>query len=187
MSIIDEIEELFKSEDFAKSVNRNALNALFRNTAILRDPNLSAEQKQQAIENIKAITHNLQPKPINISKPKKTKVTKPEKPAEAATETKSIKPVKAAPAAQTTSPAVTETKAKPKTIPTPSSEEHPFPEDFHIHHGVDPIKFKAAWDAMSPEQKKITLDWHKEQLAAKNINKSLDRLYKLFETLKKHI
>jgi hypothetical protein len=173
---LDQIEELFKSEEFAKSVNRHALNMLFRNTAIIRDPNLSAEQKAQAMENIKAIAHNLEPKPIS-SKPKKAKTPKQQT---------------AAPKINKPTETVSTPSVKPKmqtAAPTASamSEEHQFPEDFHTHHGVDPVKFKAAWGAMTPEQKKTTLDWHKEQVAAKTVKKSIDKLYALFETLKKQI
>lgn len=174
MSILEEIEELLKSKEFAKSVNRHALNLLFRNTAALRDPTLSQEQRKQAIENIKAITHNLEPKPL------KTKFGTPQKNKKSIkTSQTAVKPKTSAIPSQSVQP--------PKTVEKPQQEAYPFPEDFHIHHGVDPVKFKAAWEAMTPEQRKITLDWHNEQLTTKKIKKSLDKLYQLFETLKKQI
>lgn len=73
---IDEIEELFKSEDFIKSVNRKALHMLFTNTAMLRDPSVTPEQKQQAQQNIKQITQNIGPQ--KTAKPKAQPKLKPE-------------------------------------------------------------------------------------------------------------
>ncbi|MEM4726499.1 MAG: hypothetical protein QXG63_06120 [Nitrososphaerales archaeon] len=173
--IVEELEELFKSETFAKSVNRRALNLLFRNTAIIEDPYVSQEHKRQAYENIKAIIHNIEPKSVNIGQTgiadKKPTARKQQLSHQQIADMYKPKPV------------------TPKnTISTKTTQQkYPFPEDFHIHHGVDPVKFRETWDAMTPEQQKITLDWHKEQLAAKNIKKSLDKLYQLFETLKKQL
>jgi hypothetical protein len=51
------------------------------------------------------------------------------------------------------------------------------------------MKFKATWNAMTPEQQKVTKDWHAQQLAAPKIKmaKSIDSLYNLFTELKKHL
>jgi hypothetical protein len=73
--------------------------------------------------------------------------------------------------------------------PVQSSPKMEFHEEFARHHGVDPMKFKATWNAMTPEQQKVTKDWHAQQLAAPKIKmaKSIDSLYNLFTELKKHL
>lgn len=66
------------------------------------------------------------------------------------------------------------------TAPT----EIPFHEEFATHHGVDPVKFKAAFDAMTPEQAQLTRDYHTNALKTK-MNKSLTKLSDLFKQLNK--
>ena len=157
--------ELHEIEELCKTVNRNAIKALLRNAAIMKDPNASPEMRAQAEANVKAISYNKPiPKPKADPKPKK---------------------VKAAAAEQATQLVQT---PKPQTpaaaAPSPKVEFH---EQFAQHHGIDPAKFKQTWSAMTPEQQKITQDWHAEQVAAPKIQKSVEQLYNLFVELKKRL
>ena len=164
MSFVAEIEELLKSEDFAKSVDRHALNMLFRNTAILRDPNLSAEQKQQAIENIKAITHNLKPKPISTT-PKEVKAPKKAK-------MKDTKP------ASTSAPVDVAKPAK-----QPELAYHP---DYEKYYGIT----EQHWKDADPSAHHELVAYHNKVMSAKpssKIAKSIDLLYSLFSELRKHL
>lgn len=158
---LQEVEELFKS------VNRNAIKAYLRNAAILKDPSATPEMKQLAEQNVKAIAQN---KPI--PKPKSDKPKKQKAVIETAAANPQLTPVQ--PAIDT----ATQIKAKPQ-----------FHEEFAQHHNLDPVSFKATWQAMTPEQQKITKEWHAQQLsqAPTKIIKSVDALYNLFIELKKHI
>lgn len=169
MMELQEIEELFKN------VNRGAIKAFLRNAAILKDPASTPEMKALASENVKAISQNKPlPKPKADPKPKKQKAAV----AEQATQLVQ-QPVPQTPAAAAPSP----------VAPVQPSRKMEFHEEFARHHNIDPVKFKATWQAMSPEQQKITQDWHAEQLAAPKIKvaKSIDSLYNLFTELKKHL
>lgn len=176
---IREIEELFKS------VNRNAIKTYLRNAAILRDPAATPEMKELAAANVKAIANN-QPLPKAKSpKQPKQKAAAPEQ---------AIQPEQS-PATQT-----------PAAAASPKAPEMEFHEVFARHHGIDPQKFAATWHAMTPDQQKITQDWHAEQVAKPvppvkvnqssvapgatqplKIVKSVDALYDLFQELKKHL
>jgi hypothetical protein len=77
---ISDVEELFKSEEFAKAigrVDRGALANLFRHTEMLKNPKLSAEERTQIENNIKAIVNYKKPKQLG-EKPKKSKVEVPQ-------------------------------------------------------------------------------------------------------------
>lgn len=94
-------------------------------------------------------------------------------------------------------------KAKPQPKEAPAMEFH---EVFARHHGIDPAQFKSTWHAMSPEQQKVTQEWHAEQVAKPaqppkvptssvvstatqplKVVKSIDSLYDLFVQLRKHL
>jgi hypothetical protein len=91
-------------------------------------------------------------------------------------------------------PVVAEPKIDPPTgaaqagpvvnVPTPA--EVPFHEEFARHHGGDPKAIKATFDAMTPEHLATTKAWHAEQLQNK-MQKSVETLYTLFQTLKKQL
>ncbi len=49
-------------EELLKTVNRSAIKAMLRNAAILSDAKATDEMKAQALENVKAIAGNKQPK-----------------------------------------------------------------------------------------------------------------------------
>jgi type IV secretory pathway VirB10-like protein len=66
---LSEIEELFKSEDFAKS--KAAIHAVLRNAALLHNKEATPEEKAIATENIKAITHGKQKKEPKLPAPVK--------------------------------------------------------------------------------------------------------------------
>jgi hypothetical protein len=72
MDLLD-IEELFKSEDLAKAVNRRAIEMLLSNSKILKNPNSSLEQRKQAQSNIETIISGKIPKAPSSSKPKNIK------------------------------------------------------------------------------------------------------------------
>lgn len=139
MAELNEMEELFKA-----GVNRSAIQAYLRNAAILRDPEATPEMKELAAANVKAISQN-QPMP----KPKAQKAPKQAK-------QKAAAPEQATQLAQTPS-------TQTPVAAAPSQPE--FHETFARHHGLDPAKFKETWHAMTPEQQKITQDWHAEQIA----------------------
>lgn len=65
------VEELLKSEDLAKAVNRALINALLHNAAIARHPNSSPEDKALAEANIQQIAAGVIPKtsPAKVNQP----------------------------------------------------------------------------------------------------------------------
>lgn len=136
---LKDMEELFKS-----GVNRAAIKAYLRNAAILRDPAATPEMKELAEANVKAIANN-QPMP----KPKSQKQPKQ----------------KAAVAEQAAQPVASPQTQTPAAAAPSQDAPVEFHQQFAQHHGLDPAKFKATWEAMSPEQQKITQDWHAEQVA----------------------
>lgn len=140
---LKEMEELFKA-----GVNRSAIQAYLRNAAILRDPEATPEMKELAAANVKAISQN-QPMP----KPKAQKAPKQAK-------QKAAAPEQATQLAQTPS-----TQTPVAAAPSQDAPQPEFHETFARHHGLDPAKFKETWHAMTPEQQKITQDWHAEQIA----------------------
>lgn len=154
--------DLHEIEELAKSVKPNAMKAFLRNAAILKSPNTTPEQRELAAANIKAIAGN-QPVPKQQKKSAKQAVAT------------------AAPASQAT---------QLVQKPVPASPKMEFHEEFARHHGVDPMKFKTAFEAMTPEQQAMTKEWHTQQVAAikpPKMTKSLDALYDLFAQLKQHI
>ena len=154
---LQEIEELLKS------VNKNAYKASLRNAAILNDPKVSTEMKNQAIENIKAIA-------ANKSVPKKSKAA--------------IKP--SAPAVAPTSSPVMPLVQKP-AVATPSLPKIEYPEGLHLSPlnagGHDETAMRGIFDALPDHEKKKVTDWHSKT----KVNKSIDALYDLFTQLKKYL
>lgn len=166
--------ELNEIEELIKNVNRNAIKALLRNAAIMKDPAATAEMKAQAEANVKAISYNKPiPKPKSDPKPRKQKAAAAEQATQLVTPPPTQTPVAAAP-------------PKLSAVPSPKMEFH---QEFAQHHGLDPSAFKQTWHAMTPDQQKITQDWHAEQLAAPKMKvaKSVDTLYNLFSQLRKHL
>lgn len=141
MNELMQMEELFKS-----GVNRTAIKAYLRNAAIMRDPAATPEMKELAAANVKAISNN-QPLP-KAKAPKQAKQ-------------------KAAAAEQASQPVNSPSTQTPAAAAPSSNPAVEFHQEFAQHHGVDPVKFATTWKAMTPEQQKITQDWHAEQLAAK--------------------
>lgn len=65
-----ELEQFCNEELMKARPNYNAIQALLRNAAMLHDEKITEEQKQQALANIKAITHGPQPKQKKAKEPK---------------------------------------------------------------------------------------------------------------------
>lgn len=65
-----ELEQFCNEELMKAKPNYNAIQALLRNAAMLHDEGVTEEQKQQALANIKAITHGPQPKQKKVKEPK---------------------------------------------------------------------------------------------------------------------
>lgn len=168
--------ELIEIEELIKNVNRNAIKALLRNAAIMKDPAATPEMRAQAEANVKAISYN-KPLPKPKAEPKAPRKQKAAA-AEQATQLVSTSPAQK-PAAAAIPPVSSE-------VPSPKMEFH---QEFAQHHGVDPVAFKQTWNAMTPDQQKITKDWHAEQLATPKLKvaKSVDALYNLFSQLRKHL
>lgn len=175
--------ELYEIEELIKNVNRNAIKALLRNAAIMKDPTASSEMRAQAEANVKAISYN---KPI----PREPKAPKKQKAAAAEQATQLVQ----------TPPAQMPVAAAPSKLSVVSSPKMEFHKEFAQHHGVDPVAFKATYEAMSPEHQKITQDWHAAEIAKPKmpavavapiapikIAKSVDSLYNLFTALRKHL
>lgn len=164
--------ELHEIEELIKNVNRNAIKALLRNAAVMKDPTATPEMRAQAEANVKAISYN-KPLPKEPKAPRKQKAAAAEQATQLVQTPLAQKPVAAAP------PVLS-------AVPSPKMEFH---QEFAQHHGLDPAAFKQTWHAMTPEQQKITQDWHAEQLAAPKIKvaKSVDALYNLFSQLRKHL
>lgn len=163
-------------EELCKTVNRNAIKALLRNAAIMKDPNSSPEMRAQAEMNVKAISYNKPlPKVGAEPKQKKVKAAASEQATQLVQQPASQTPVAAAPSSPV------------QMVPSPKMEFH---QEFAQHHGLEPQKFANTWKAMTPEQQKITQDWHAEQLAAPKVTKiakSVETLYDLFTQLRKHL
>ncbi len=163
---LEQIEELFKNEEFAKAVNRHALDMLFRNTKMLEDPNITPEMKEQALANIKAITSG-----EALPKPKRAKKPKAEKPAVAPVQ----KPVVQAAAAP---------------VPTPVAQPKPkleMPAGLHLSPlntgGHDEAGMRSIFDSLPDEHKQQIIDIH----SATKMKKSVARLCSLFRELKKRL
>lgn len=159
---INELEEL------AKSVDPKNIKAFMQHAKIMNDANAKMEDRVRAAENVYA---------INLAHAKANKGAKPMK--DIAAEFMAANPQpEVAPPSQVIAPEVGAIK--------PATPAIPFHEEFAQHHGVDPIKFKATFEAMNPEQKKMTQDFHAQHLATK-VAKSVDSLYDLFTQLRKHL
>ena len=151
--MLHEIEELIKNAD------RGAMKAMLRHAAIIADPASSQELKDQARDNILA---------ISASKPKPKKV-------------KAIKPVVAAAPAAVEAPQ----PAQAPVSTTPSNIE--YPEGLHLSPintvGHDEAAMKGIFDALPDHEKQHVVEWHSKNKMAK----SIDTLYGLFTQLKKHL
>ncbi len=172
--------ELHEIEELIKSVNRNAIKALLRNAAIMKDPAATPEMKAQAEANVKAISYN---KPI----PKPKADPKPRKQKAAATEqaTQLVKP----------SPAQTPVAAAPSQNAPVKSFGLPYHPDYEKHYGVT----EQQWKAADPSAHHELAAHHNAMLSAKQpatpavatqplkVAKSVDSLYNLFSELRKHL
>lgn len=172
MMDIKEIEEL------CKTVNRNAIKALLRNAAIMKDPNSSPEMRAQAEANVKAISYN-KPLPSGEPKQKKVKAAAPEQ----ATQ------LVQTPSAQT--PGAAAPTAKPQNIKLKYSPAYQ-------HYGVT----EDMWHK-TPDAQQGLFQHHNEVMAGKHPDlmhiktavesmkpkmvKSIDLLYDLFSELRKHL
>jgi len=140
MMELQEVEELFKN------VNRGAIRAFLRNAAILKDPNATPEMKELAAQNVKAISETGSAAKLNTRKRQPKPAAAPEQAPQTPEQQAPQTPAAAAP---------------PQAAPV----EDNFHTEFSAHHGVDPVKFKEAWAAMSPEQQQMTRDWHASKVA----------------------
>lgn len=150
---MQEIEELMKN------VNRSAIKAMLRNAAILGDEKATDEMKAQALENVKAIAGNKQPK-----------------------KSKKVKAVAAPPEM----PPVHQLAQSPAPSPlTPPSI--PYPEGLHLSPlntgGHDEAAMRGIFDSLPHEEKQHVADWH----ASTKVQKSIETLFSLFTQLKKHL
>lgn len=171
--------EFHEIEELIKTVNRNAIKALLRNAAILKDPAATPEMRAMAEANVKAISYN-KPLPKNPGAPKRQKKVKAAA-AEQATQ------LVQSPPTQTPAAAAPQPKVKLKYSPAYQhygvSEEmwHKAPEahnDLFNHHNEvmagkhpDLMHIKTAVEAAKP----------------KAIKKSLEQLHSLFTELKKRL
>lgn len=175
--------ELHEIEELIKTVNRNAIKALLRNAAIMKDPTVSPEQRAIAEANVKAISYN-KPLPKNPGAPKRQKK------------------VKAAAAEQATQlvqspPTQTPAAAAPSQIPQPKVKLKYSPA--YQHYGVT----EDMWHK-SPDAHQDLFNHHNEVMAGKHpglmhiktaveaakpkmVKKSLEHLFDLFTELKKRI
>ena len=168
---MSEIEELFKTEYLAKSKAR--IQALLRNAALLRDQNLTPEQRQIAEDNVRAITKGTRVKGAAAPKtPKQSKNTSVIAP-----------PVQTAPAASVAAPGQVKLKYSP----------------VYQHYGIT----QEHWNNAGPDAHKELFDHHNNVMAGKipelghiktaveqsktKVLKSADNLYDLFTQLKKYL
>lgn len=171
--------ELHEIEELIKTVNRNAIKALLRNAAIMKDPNVSPEQRAQAEANVKAISYNKPlPKPPGAPRQKKVKAAA----AEQATQLVQAPQTQTPAAAATPKPKVT-LKYSPAYQHYGVTEEmwnktpHAHQDLFNHHNEVmagkhpDLMHIKTAVEAAKP----------------KMIKKSLEQLFDLFSELKKRL
>ncbi len=144
-------------EELMKTVNRSAIKAMLRNAAILGDEKATDEMKAQALENVKAIAGNKQPK-----KSKKVKAPEAAAPMMAAVQQP------AAPAA-------------------PEQPQIQYPEGLHLSPlntgGHDETAMRGIFDSLPHEEKQHVIDWH----AKNQVKKSVETLRGLFKELKKHL
>ncbi len=145
-------------EELMKTVNRSAIKAMLRNAAILGDEKATDEMKAQALENVKAIAGNKQPK-------KSKKVKAPE--AAAA-------PMMAA-------------VQQPAAPAAPEQPQIQYPEGLHLSPlntgGHDEAAMRGIFDSLPHEEKQHVADWH----ASTKVQKSIETLFSLFTQLKKHL
>lgn len=171
---LNEIEELLKSEEFMKALNRRQLDMFFHNTNLLKDPNITPEMKAQAQANIKAIISPDKPQPKE-KKPKAEKQTK----------IKAVVPPQEKPLEV----------AQPKVagVAGMKLKYHPVYE----HYGVT----QDHWNNAAPDAHQELFNYHNEVMAGKHpgamhiknaieakMKKSIDRIYdnlhKISQTLK---
>ena len=164
--MMHEIEELMKGAD------RGAMKAMLRHAAIISDPTSSQELKDQARDNILAISAQ---KPA----PKKVKVIKPVVAPAAEAIQPVQQPVQASPAPQ--SPQIQQTAG----AAMPSKIE--YPEGLHLSplnaDGHDETAMRGIFNALSDPEKQHISEWYSKNKMAK----SIDTLYGLFTQLKKHL
>jgi hypothetical protein len=169
--------ELHEIEELIKNVNRNAIKALLRNAAIMKDPAATPEMKAQAEANVKAISYNKPlPKPKAEPKPRKQKAAAAEQ------ATQLVKP----------SPAQTPVAAAPSKIAPVKSSGLPYHPDYGTHYGVT----EEQWKAADPSAHHELAAHHNAAMAAVKqpaapqplkVAKSVDSLYNLFSELRKHL
>lgn len=172
--------ELHEIEELIKNVNRNAIKALLRNAAIMKDPAATPEMKAQAEANVKAISYNKPlPKPKAEPKPRKQKAAAAEQATQLVKPAPAQKPAAAAPSQAT--------PAKLSGLPY-----HP---DYQKHYGVT----EQQWNSAEPSAHHELAAHHAATISAKQpaaptapaqplkIAKSVDSLYNLFSALRKHL
>ena len=177
--------ELKEIEELIKTVNRNAIKALLRNAAIMKDPNSTPELRAQAEANVKAISYNKPlPKPPGAPRQKKVKAAA----AEQATQ------LVQSPLTQTPAAAVPPQSAKLQ--PNVKLKYSPA----YQHYGVS----QEHWDKAQPDAHQALFAHHNEVMGGKHpdlmhiksaveaakpkmIKKSLEQLFDLFSELKKRL
>jgi len=170
-------------EELIKTVNRNAIKALLRNAAIMKDPAATPEMRAQAEANVKAISYNKPlPKEPKPPRQKKVKAAAPEQATQLVQQPVPQTPVAAAPSLAPTSTGNIKLKYSP----------------VYQHYGVS----QEMWDK-TPDAHQGLFQHHNEVMAGKHPNlmhiktaveaakpkmmKSIDQLYNLFSQLKKHL
>lgn len=150
---MQEIEELMKN------VNRSAIKAMLRNAAILGDAKATDEMKSQALENVRAIAGNKQPK-----------------------KTKKVKAQAVAPEMPPVHQLAQQAAPSPLTPPPVA-----YPEGLHLSPlnsgGHDEAAMRGIFDSLPHEEKQHVADWH----ASTKVQKSVETLFSLFTELKKRL
>ena len=132
---LQQIEELFKT------VNRSAIKAMLRNAAILGDEKATDEMKAQALENVKAIAGNKQPK-----KPKKAKA------------------IAAAPMMTVQQPAAPAAPEQPQIQMPEGLHLSPLNTGGHDEAGM-----RGIFDSLPHEEKQHIVDWHAANQVKKSV------------------
>lgn len=131
---LQQIEELFKT------VNRSAIKAMLRNAAILGDEKATDEMKAQALENVKAIAGNKQPK-----KPKKVKAP-------------AVAPMMAAVQQPAAAPAQPQIQYPEGLHLSPLNTG-----------GHDETAMRGIFDSLPHEEKQHIVDWHAANQVKKSV------------------
>lgn len=133
---MQEIEELMKN------VNRSAIKAMLRNAAILGDEKATDEMKAQALENVKAIAGNKQPK-----------------------KSKKVKAVAVAPMMAVQQPVAPATPPAQPQIQYPEGL-HLTPLNTGGH---DETAMRGIFDSLPHEEKQHIVDWHAANQVKKSV------------------